>query len=188
VNELPKLSFKTPEAWADWIQANPEAAGVWMKIAKKGTGVTTINYDQALEVALCYGWIDGQLARLDDVFYLQRFTPRRSKGMWSVRNRQLVERLIKEGRMTPAGQVHIDAAKADGRWDAAYESQKNFVIPEDFLKELAKNKSAAEFYKALNRSNLFAIYYRLHSAKKPETRAARMRKIIDTLAAGKKLV
>lgn len=184
--ELPIKLFETPEEWAAWLAENTNADGVWIKFAKKGSGVTSINYDQALQGALCYGWIDGQLQKLDDKFYLQRFTPRRAKSPWSARNRKYAEQLIAEGKMQSAGQLQIDEAKADGRWDAAYASPSNVTIPEDFLAELAKNKKAAAFYETLNRANLYTIYYRLHTAKTPKTRAARMEKIITMLAAGQK--
>jgi uncharacterized protein YdeI (YjbR/CyaY-like superfamily) len=184
--ELPTLLFETPEAWAEWLADNLTAQGIWVKFAKKGSGVTSINYDQALKVALCYGWIDGQVQKFDDKFYLQRFTPRRPGSSWSTRNCKYAEELIVEGKVQPAGQVQIDQARADWRWEAAYESPSNLIIPEDFLAELAKNKQAEAFFKTLNRANLYTIYYRLHTAKTPQTRNARLQKIIATLAAGQK--
>jgi len=184
--DLQILLFETPEAWAQWLANNLTAHGVWLKFAKKNSGVTSINYDQALQVALCYGWIDGQVQKFDDKFYLQRFTPRRPGSSWSARNRRYAEELIAEGKMQPAGQIQIDQAKTDGRWDTVYESPSNLTIPDDFLAELAKNKEAEAFFQTLNRANLYTIYYRLHTAKTPQIRAARMQKIIATLAAGQK--
>lgn len=185
-DSLPILTFEVPEQWADWLEQNQSATGVWLKFAKKGKGVVSVNHDQSLRVALCYGWIDGQAKSLDDVYYLQRFTPRRTKSSWSVRNCKIVEELIVEGKMKPAGQKGVDLAKADGRWDAAYESPSNSTIPQDFLDAVAKNKKANEFFKTLNKTNLYTIYYRLHTAKKPETRAARIEKIVAMLAEGKR--
>jgi uncharacterized protein YdeI (YjbR/CyaY-like superfamily) len=184
--DLPVVLCEKPDEWAKWIEENPDANGVWLKFAKKGTGVSTIDYHQALEVALCYGWIDTMANKLDEVYYLQKFTPRRAKSVWSVRNTKLAEDLIKAGKMKPSGQAEIDRAKADGRWDAAYETSSNSEIPQDFLDRLQKNKKAYEFYQTLTKANLFAIYYRLHTAKKPETRERRIQQIIDMLETGKK--
>lgn len=186
--ELPILLFVTPEEWEAWLKKNHiETDGVWLKFAKKDTGVVSINHAEALPVALCYGWIDGQANKLDDTYWLQKFTPRRPRSIWSKRNCEIVTQLIKDGRMQPAGLAQIEAAKADGRWDAAYDSAKNMVVPEDFLKELAKDPKALAFFESLNRSNKYAITWRLQTAKKPETRARRMEVLLAMLKKGEKI-
>ena len=185
-SDLPILFFETPEAWAAWLEEHADIPGGWLKFYKKGSGVTSLTYQPALEVALCYGWIDGQLKKGDEAYYLQRFTPRRTRSSWSKRNCDIVEQLIRAGRMQPAGRAEVDRAKADGRWSAAYSTASEMDIPADFLEALGHNKSAAAFYTTLNRANLFSIYYRLQSAKKTETRARRMTQIIAMLAEGKK--
>jgi uncharacterized protein YdeI (YjbR/CyaY-like superfamily) len=179
--------FASKEKWEAWLSQHHESSpGLWIKIAKKASGVPTVTHDEALEVALCYGWIDGQGKPFDEKFYLQKFVHRRPKSMWSKRNRDIVTRLIKEKKMQPAGFLEIEKAKNDGRWENAYDSQKNMVIPEDFLKELAKDKKAEAFFKTLNKTNLFAIGWRLQTAKKPETREKRMRVILAMMAKGEK--
>jgi len=160
--------------------------GVWLKFAKKASGISSVNYAQALDVALCYGWIDGQSRSLDDTYYLQKFTPRRPKSIWSKVNIAKVEALIAAGRMRPAGQAAIDAAKADGRWDQAYDSPSNTVAPDDLLAALDGHPKAKEFYATLNKTNTYAIIWRLQTAKKPETRANRLGKIITMLENGEK--
>lgn len=188
MTDLPVLEFREPVQWAEWLEAHPdEQTGVWLKFAKKGTGVQTVNYAQTLDEALCFGWIDSVPQKLDEIYYLQKFTPRRPKSVWSLRNTKLVEQFIKDGRMRPAGQRAIDAAKADGRWDAAYAGQADFEMPDDFMKKLSKYPEGQAFYETLSRTNKFALYYRLQSAKKPETRAARMEKFITMLQKREKL-
>ena len=183
----PELLFKTQSEFFDWMEKNHDKEdGIWTIFYKKGSGKTSINYDLALEVALCYGWIDGVSNRIDEEKYKQKFTPRRSKSIWSKINRDNIARLIKEGKMKPAGIAEVERAKADGRWDAAYDSPTDMKAPEDFLKELAKDKKAEEFYKTLNKTNLFAIHFRLQTAKKPETRANRMKIILEMLHKGEK--
>lgn len=183
----PILQFETQKEFEEWLSKNHDKEqGVWLQFAKKGTGVTTIVYSEALDVALCYGWIDGQSKRFDDTFYLQKFVPRGRKSIWSKINRENVLRLIKEGRMRPSGLLQIDAAKKDGRWDQAYDSPKNMKVPEDFLNELKKDKNAYAFYQTLNRANTYAIAWRLQTAKKPETREKRIHAIIDMLKKGEK--
>jgi len=183
----PELLFKTQSEFFDWMEKNHDKEdGIWTIFYKKGSGKTSINYDLALEVALCYGWIDGVSNRIDEKKYKQKFTPRRSKSIWSKINRDNIARLIKEGKMKPAGIAEVERAKADGRWDAAYDSPTDMKAPEDFLKELAKDKKAEEFYKTLNKTNLFAIHFRLQTAKKPETRANRMKIILEMLHKGEK--
>ena len=185
--EFPIILFSTQKEFEVWLGKNHTSSnGIWLKIAKKASGVESVNYDEALLVALCYGWIDGQLKSLDETFYLQKFTPRRPRSIWSKRNCDLVTQLIKEGKMKPAGLTQIEAAKKDGRWEKAYDSSKNMVIPQDFLKELAKNKKAETFFKTLNKTNVYAIGWRLQTAKKPETREKRMKQILTMLAKGEK--
>jgi uncharacterized protein YdeI (YjbR/CyaY-like superfamily) len=160
---------------------------VWLQIAKKGAPVGSVSYDEALEVALCYGWIDGQKAAGDETHWLQRFTPRKPRSKWSKINRDRAEALIAQGRMTPAGLREVERAQADGRWDAAYESQSTASIPEDFARELARNPRAEKFFSTLNSANRYAFLYRIHEAKRPETRARRIEKFIAMLNDGKAL-
>lgn len=183
----PVKQFVSQKELEDWLSKNFEQqTGVWVKFAKKGSGVTTVNYAEALDVALCYGWIDGLVNSLDEKFYLQKFTPRRAKSNWSKINKEHVARLIKEKRMQPAGLLQVEAAKKDGRWDAAYNSPKTMVIPQDFLNLLSKNKKAEEFYRTLNKTNTYFISFQLATAKKSETREKRMQKIIGMLERGEK--
>lgn len=186
-DSLPILFFETGQAWKQWLQKNhTTSTGVWLHIYKKDAGVLSIDRASALDAALCYGWIDGMADKYDDVSFLQRYTPRRAKSLWSKRNIEHVTRLIADDQMKPAGMKEIEAAKADGRWEAAYDSPKNMEIPADFLKLLAKNKKAEKFFHTLNKTNLFAIGWRLQTAKKPETRLKRMQLIIDMLARNEK--
>lgn len=180
--------FATPEAWETWLAKHyDQPQGIFIKFAKKASGIKSINYDQALEVALCYGWIDGISNSLDETYYLQKFTPRRPKSMWSKRNIGIVDRLTEEGRMQPAGIAAIEAAKADGRWEQAYDSPSNMTIPEDFQEALDSNPKAKAFYQTLNNTNTFAILWRIHTAKKPETRQRRIEKFIAMLSQEEKL-
>lgn len=182
------FEFKSPGEWEKWLSENySKQEGLWLKIAKKGTGVTTVTYLQALEVALCYGWIDGQIKSVDSIYFVQKFTPRRPKSLWSKINTKRVEQLISEGWMKAPGYEQIERAKADGRWEKAYGISSNLAPPEDLLSALSKNKPAEEFYKTLNKTNLFAIYYRIETSKRPETREKRIREIIEMLSKGKKL-
>lgn len=158
-----------------------------MKFFKKNSGVKSITYSEALDEALCWGWIDSQAKTFDEKAYLQRFTPRKRRSIWSKRNRDHVARLVKAGRMQPPGQAQVDAAKTDGRWEAAYDSPKNTKVPPDFLKRLAQNKKAQKFFETLNRTNTYAIAWRLQTAKKPETREKRLRELLQMMIAGKKL-
>jgi len=185
--ELIKL-FTTPDAWRAWLEKNhAKADGVRVRFYKKDSGKKSINYDQALDEALCFGWIDGQANKYDADSYTQKFTPRRSRSMWSKRNREHVARLIKEKRMTPAGLKAIESAKADGRWESAYDSPKNMKVPADFLKELRKNKKAYAFYQTLNKANTYAIAWRLQTAKKSQTREKRLKALLAMLAEENKL-
>ncbi|MFL5234834.1 MAG: YdeI/OmpD-associated family protein [Microvirga sp.] len=181
----PILLFEDQAGWEAWLAANHEGAtGVWLKFAKKGTGVTTVNYAEALEVALCFGWIDGQTSRLDETYYLQRFTPRTKRSKWSKINCGHVERLTEEGRMRPAGLAAVEAARADGRWDAAYDSPRTAAVPDDLQAELDRNARAAAFFATLSSSNRYAILYQIQDAKRPETRARRIAKYIGMLERG----
>lgn len=186
-NTIPVVEFKTAQAFETWIaKHHHDPNGLWLKIFKKDSWKKTISYAEALDVALCYGWIDGQRKAYDGQAWLQKFTPRRAKSIWSKINIGHVERLINEGRMRPSGLKAIEEAKADGRWENAYDSPSKMVIPEDFLKELSKNKKAETFFRGLNKTNLFSIGFRLQTAKKQETREKRMKEIIEMLAKGEK--
>lgn len=180
--------FATPRAFEQWLSRNhAKAQGIRLQLAKKASGIRSINYAEALDVALCYGWIDGQSKSIDADWYSQKFTPRRARSMWSKRNRELVARLIREGRMQPAGQAEIDRAKADGRWDAAYDSPANATVPPDLAAALQKSPKAKRFFEALDRQNRYAILHRLATAKKPETRAKRLATFVEMLREGRKL-
>ncbi len=186
--DLPILPFATRGAWEAWLDEHHTASeGLWLKIAKKGSGIETVSYPEALEVALCYGWIDGQKASFDDRYWLQRFTPRRSRSKWSKVNRQKATELIERGAMKPAGLREVERAKADGRWDAAYDAQSTATVPDDLRRELEKNDAAREFFQTLNSANRYAILYQIGDAKKPETRARRIEKFVAMLAERKKL-
>jgi uncharacterized protein YdeI (YjbR/CyaY-like superfamily) len=186
-SQLPVLSFSTSHAWHAWLEEHhADSSGVWLQFFKKASGVPTITYDQALDEALCYGWIDSQLKSFDEKSYLQKFSARRSKSIWSKRNREHIARLIQEGRMQPAGLAQVEEAKKDGRWDEAYDSPGNMEIPEDFQQELAKNKKAKEFFETLNKANVYAIAWRLQTAKKLETRSRRMQQILLMLEKNEK--
>jgi uncharacterized protein YdeI (YjbR/CyaY-like superfamily) len=187
-SDLPTVNFASRDAWEQWLdREHATSRGVWLQIAKKGAPVGSVSYDEALEVALCYGWIDGQKAAGDETHWLQRFTPRKPRSKWSKINRDRAEALIAQGRMTPAGLREVERAQADGRWDAAYESQSTASIPEDFARELARNPRAEEFFSTLNSANRYAFLYRIHEAKRPETRARRIEKFIAMLNDGKTL-
>ena len=186
--DLPILPFASKKKWADWLAKQHDiAAIVWLKLAKKGSEIPSVTYDEALEVALCYGWIDGQKKGFDDKYWLQKFTPRGAKSIWSKINTEKAEKLIKSGDMKPAGLKVIAAAKQDGRWDAAYESQKNISVPDDFQAELDKNPKAKAFFATLNGVNRYAILFRIHNAKKAETRVRRIQQFVEMLERGEKL-
>jgi uncharacterized protein YdeI (YjbR/CyaY-like superfamily) len=185
---LPTLAFATPADWEAWLEAHhEETQGVWLKIAKKGSGIPSISYAEALDGALCYGWIDGQKAALDADHWLQKFTPRRPRSVWSRVNRDKVAALIAAGRMRPAGLRQVELARRDGRWDAAYASQRAIEIPADFQQALDENPQAREFFGTLNGANRYAVLWRIQTAKRPETRAARIEKLIAMLARGEKI-
>lgn len=186
--EPPIVSFSTVDEWHSYLSKNfTNEQGVRLKLAKKGVNTQSVTHQEALEVSLMYGWIDGKAQTVDENYWLLKFTPRRAKSMWSKRNCDIVERLIKENKMQPSGLVQVEEAKKDGRWDRAYDSPKNMVIPEDFLKELKKDPSALEFFNTLNKTNVYAITWRLQTAKKPETREKRMKELLQMLKNKQKL-
>lgn len=178
---LPVVLFETMETWAEWLEQNGETTGIWVRLAKKGSGVKSIDYFQALEVALCYGWIDGIKKTWDDVSWVQRFTPRKPASKWSKINKEKVLKLIEAGKIKPSGLAVIEVAKKKGTWDTAYESQKNTKIPDDLQAELDKNPEAAEFFSSLKSVNRYAIIYRLQTARTPELRASRLAGFIEML-------
>lgn len=185
--DYPLKAFKTPRSFETWLARTHERAdGIRLQIAKKASGIRSVTYAEALEIALCYGWIDGQSKSIDEQWYWQRFTPRRKRSMWSKRNRDIVARLIAEGRMQKAGQAEIDRAKADGRWDAAYDSPANAKVPDDLAAALRKYPRARRFFESLDARNRYAVLHRLMTAKKPETRARRLATVIEMLRAGQK--
>ena len=182
-DSLPVISFDSGEAWESWLATeHASSAGVWLKIAKKGSSSQTISYADALAVALCYGWIDGQKGKLDDDFWLQRFTPRKPGSRWSRINTDRAAELIESGRMRPAGRAEIDRARADGRWAAAYESQSAITMPDDLAAALGRNDVARAFFETLSSVNRYAILYRVTTARRPETRAQRIATYVDMLA------
>jgi uncharacterized protein YdeI (YjbR/CyaY-like superfamily) len=187
-DDLPTLTFASQADWETWLAAQHAVArGVWIKLAKKATGIPSITHAEALECALCYGWIDGQRASFDDAYFLQKFTPRRPRSGWSRVNVEKVTALIADGRMRPAGLREVERAKADGRWGAAYDSQSTIAVPEDLQRELDANPDAQAFFNTLDSRNRYAILYRLQTAKKAETRAARIQKFVAMLAQGQKI-
>ncbi|MCA1723005.1 MAG: YdeI/OmpD-associated family protein [Thermomicrobia bacterium] len=174
--------------WERWLsEHHAESAGVWLKIAKKDAGIPSVSYLEAVESALCYGWIDGQKASFDARYWLQKFTPRRPKSLWSRINRDKATALIAVGRMQPAGLATVELAQRDGRWEAAYASQRTITIPDDFQNALNMNPTAREFFDTLNSINRYAVLLRIQAAKKPETRAARIAKFIAMLSSGEKI-
>src|SRR5947209_7023697 len=187
-NGLSIMSFETQQDWERWLtEHHTDTVGIWLKIAKKETGIPSVSYSEALESALCYGWIDGQKASFDDQYWLQKFTPRSPKSMWSKVNCDKATALLASDRMQPAGLQQVELAKADGRWESAYESQSKITIPDDFQMELDKNQKAKEFFTTLNSVNRYAILFRIQTAKKPETRSARISKFIEMLSNHQKL-
>ena len=183
--DLPILSFASPAKWEEWLaKRHGTSKGLWLKIAKKGSGTVTANYAEALEIALCYGWIDGQKGALDETYFLQRFTPRGPRSKWSKINREKAEALIAAKKMKPAGLAEYEKAREDGRLEAAYEGQRTISVPDDLQKELDANPKAAAFFKTLSSVNRYAILYRIQDAKKPETRARRIEKFMGMLERG----
>jgi uncharacterized protein YdeI (YjbR/CyaY-like superfamily) len=184
-DDLPVIGFEDCAGWESWLdEHHATAAGAWLRIAKKGASGSTLSYPEALDVALCYGWIDGQKGGLDEEFWLQRFTPRKPRSRWSQINTGKTARLIEAGRMRPAGLREVEAAKADGRWDAAYAGQAAITIPADLASALAANEAARAFFETISSTNRYAILYRIGEAKRPETRARRIAKFVAMLAEG----
>jgi uncharacterized protein YdeI (YjbR/CyaY-like superfamily) len=186
--DLEISSFASAEAFDAWLDRHHDSSpGIWLKLRKKSPGVVALDYAQALDVALCFGWIDGQKAKFDDEFWLQRFTPRKAKSKWSKINRDKVMALVERGRMRTSGLAEVERAKADGRWEAAYDGAKSAGVPDDLAEALAANSAAAEFFEALDGQNRYAILYRIQDAKKAETRVRRIEKFVTMLAEKKKL-
>ena len=185
---LPVMTFESTDAWDAWLAAHhADSPGLWLKIAKKGAAGRTISYSDALDVALCHGWIDGQKGRHDDDYWLQRFTPRKPGSRWSKINTERAAALIASGRMRPAGLGEVERAQADGRWEQAYESQSRVTVPEDLARALAANERARAFFATLDSANRYAILYRIGTAKKPETRAKRIDTLVTMLSEHKKI-
>jgi uncharacterized protein YdeI (YjbR/CyaY-like superfamily) len=175
----PTIAFASRADWAAWLhEHHGDADGIWLKLAKKGSGIASVTQSEAVEVALCYGWIDGQAKPIDDDHWLQRFTPRRPRSRWSKRNRDRALSLIASGEMQPAGLREVERAKADGRWDAAYESPRTATVPDDLQAALDADDEARAFFESLDNANRYAILYRVQDAKKPETRARRIEKYV----------
>ncbi len=180
--DIPVVTFPDGKSWEGWLKDNyTDQTGVWLKIAKKDSGIPSVTQLEALDSCLCYGWIDGQRRSYDDKYYLQKYTPRRKRSLWSKVNIGKVEALIAEGRMREPGMAEIDLAKADGRWDAAYESQANAVVPADLEAALEQNDKAKKFFDSLTRAERYAVLWRLMTAKTPEVRAIRLQKMVETL-------
>jgi uncharacterized protein YdeI (YjbR/CyaY-like superfamily) len=192
LNKKPKQEFEIifftdVKKWNNWLSKNHnKVEGIWLRFFKKDSGVKTITYNLALEEALCFGWIDGQVKKYDDKSWIQKFTPRRSKSMWSKRNVERAEQLINLKRMQPAGIMEINKAKDDGRWKSAYDSPSKMTIPDDFQKQLSENKKASKFFETLNRINKYSIAWRLQTATKPEIRQKRMSQILEMLSKNEK--
>jgi len=185
---LPVVSFESTDAWDAWLAAHhADSPGLWLKIAKKGAAGRSVSYSDALDVALCHGWIDGQKGRFDDEHWLQRFTPRKPRSNWSKVNTERAAALIASGRMRPAGLREVEAAQADGRWEQAYESQSRVTVPEDLARALAANPRAGEFFATLDSANRYAVLYRIGTAKRPETRAKRIETFVAMLSEHKKI-
>ncbi len=184
--ELPELIVADADEWRSWLSAHHDASqGVWLVLAKKGTlDPTTLSYDEALDEAICFGWIDGQLARRDDATFRRRFTPRRARSAWSRRNVTIVERLIASGRMHEAGSDQVRLAQQDGRWQSAYAGQASIEVPDDLAAALSANPRAREMFEVLSSANRYSILYRIDNAKRPDTRARRIAQFVEMLARG----
>ena len=183
--DLPIIPFATKHIWEQWLEENHQNPdGIWLRFYKKGSGIPSVNYAEALDVALCYGWIDAQLKSIDQHSYKQHFSPRRPRSIWSKRNIEHIERLMADGRMKPAGIKQVENAKSDGRWQQAYDSPSNMTLPEDFLIDLKKNEQAYDFYETLSKTNKYAICWRLQTAKRSETKQKRKQEILEMLGRG----
>jgi uncharacterized protein YdeI (YjbR/CyaY-like superfamily) len=187
-DDSPVVTFPSAKAWSAWLAKNhTKSSGVWLTIAKKGTEPASVSYSDALDRALCYGWIDGQKRALDDRHWLQRFSPRTKSSKWSKLNRDRVARLSDAGQMRPPGLAEVERARADGRWDAAYDAQSTATVPADLQRALKKNPTAAKFFATLDSQNRYAILYRIQDAKKPETRDRRIEKFVGMLERHEKI-
>lgn len=185
--ELPIEHFADAVAWERWLERHAQSGGLWLKIAKKDAGIPSVTYAEALDVALCHGWIDGQKKGFDAQFFLQRFTPRRPRSTWSKINVAKIDTLSAAGRMRPAGLREVEAAKADGRWDAAYDGARSMDVPPELAKALARNRKAKAFFDTLDKTNRYAVCWRVQTAVKPETKQARVEKLVAMLARGEKI-
>jgi uncharacterized protein YdeI (YjbR/CyaY-like superfamily) len=186
--ELPTVLFDDQTAWRAWLEEHSaQEDGLWLKIAKKASGKQSVSYAEALDEALCYGWIDGQKRAFDESYFLQKFTPRRASSIWSKINVEKVGALTDAGRMKPTGLAAVAAAQKDGRWEQAYDSHRTIEIPPDFQAALDAHPRAKQFYATLNKTNVYAILWRIHTTKKPELRAAKIEKLIGMLDRGEKL-
>jgi uncharacterized protein YdeI (YjbR/CyaY-like superfamily) len=184
--DLLVIAFKSQQAWDAWLTSQPaQSKGLWLKLAKKSSGVASVSRQEAIDTALCHGWIDGQLDSFDDDYWLIRFTPRQSTSKWSEKNRARALQLVELKRMRPAGLNEIERAKKDGRWEAAYAPQSTAQVPDDLHAALARNKKAKSFFETLDSTNRYAILHRIHNAKKAETRTARIEKFVTMLIDGK---
>ena len=187
-DEKPVMTFALKSAWANWLNKNHgTSSGVWLRIAKRASGIESVSYDEAVEVALCYGWIDGQANSAGEKHWLQKFTPRGKRSIWSTRNREKVLALIAKGEMQPAGLAEIERAKRDGRWEAAYDSPRRITVPADLQAALDGNERAKSFFETLDGQNRYAILFRIHTAKKAETRARRIEQFVQMLARNEKV-
>ena len=185
--EQPLLEFGSQAAFEHWLaREHARSDGIWLKIAKKSSGIETVTYEEAVEAALCYGWIDGQMKRLDDAYYIQRFTPRRSRSKWSKINVKKAEALIATGRMKAAGLAEVERAKADGRWAAAYDSPSTATVPDDLAAALGSRPRAHALFERLTSSQRYSILYQVQDAKRPETRARRIARFVEMLDRGER--
>ena len=184
----PTLSFPSKQAWREWLAGQPEGSeGIWLKIARKGSGIESVTHAEALEVAICFGWIDGRKQSFDDHHWVQRFAPRARRSRWSQVNRAKAELLIERGEMQPSGLREVERARADGRWDAAYEPQSAAQVPDDLARELDRDPAARAFFESLDSRNRYAILYRIQDAKRPATRARRIETFVAMLARGERI-
>ncbi|MBM7563164.1 YdeI/OmpD-associated family protein [Paenibacillus sacheonensis] len=188
IDGLPMVLFEGQRQMEDWLEQHHEAsAGIWVQIAKKASGITSISYQEALEIALCYGWIDSRKEKLNDELWIQRFTPRGARSIWSKVNVEKAERLIEQNRMKTAGLRAIETAKQNGQWAKAYAPQSTSELPEDFADALARNEKAGAFFEALDKQNRYAMIFRIHNAKKAETRMKRIAQFVDMLEKGERI-
>jgi uncharacterized protein YdeI (YjbR/CyaY-like superfamily) len=187
-DDLEIMEFGSAEEFERWLGGHHDSSpGIWLRLRKKAPGVVGLDYRQALDVALCHGWIDGRKGALDDTWWLQRFTPRKARSRWSRINRDRADALVEAGRMRPPGLAEIERARADGRWEAAYQGARTATVPEDLAEALAANPAAAAFFATLDGANRYAVLYRVQDAKRPETRARRIASYVAMLADGRKL-